>query len=114
MTVQGQVPSRTALSGLTLLLVVALTVQLAPMVAQAGPTSRVYEQVRLAEPVRVVLGATVRRQGEKNDKVSLFARRDVVPARVWDVKPGAVCSVDATAAMYLGLEMLVSLPPPRL
>jgi hypothetical protein len=110
--VHGQVPSRAALSGLTLLLVVALTVQLAPMVVQAGQASRVHEQVRVAEPLRLVMGVPARRQGEKNDKVSLFARRDVVPVRLWDVKPGGVCSVDATAAMHLGLEMLVSLPPP--
>ncbi len=112
MSVQGNGPSRAALSGLTLLMVVALTVQLAPMVAQAGQTSRVHEQVRLAEPIRVVMGAPARRQGEKNDKVSDFARREVVPLRLWDVKPGAVSSADVAAAMHLRLEMLVSLPPP--
>jgi hypothetical protein len=58
------------------------------------------------------MGVPARRQGEKNDKVSLFARREVVPVRLWDVKPGGACAVDATAAMHLGLEMLVSLPPP--
>lgn len=82
------------------------------MVAQAGQTSRVHEQVRVAEPMRLVMGLPARRQGEKNDKVSLFARREVVPALVWDVKPSGVRAVDATVAMHLGLETLVSLPPP--
>ena len=82
------------------------------MVVQAGQASRVHEQVRAAEPLRLVMGLPARPQGEKNDKVSLFARRDVVPARVWDVTPSGVPAVDVTAAMHLGLEMLVSLPPP--
>lgn len=100
------------MGSLTLLLVVALTLQLAPMVAQAGQTTRMHEQVRLAEPMRMVVGVPARRQGEKPDKVSVFARLPIVPARVWTVQPGVTFAHPATTPMHLHLEMLVSLPPP--
>jgi hypothetical protein len=50
------------MGSLTLLLVVALTMQLAPMVVSAGPAARGFEQVRLTEPLRIVVGAPARRR----------------------------------------------------
>jgi hypothetical protein len=100
------------MGSLTLLLVVALTMQLAPRVVSAGPATRGYEQVRLAEPLRIVVGVPARRQGEKNDRVSTFARRTVVPARVWDCVLAAPRAAALPGAMHLRIESLVSLPPP--
>jgi hypothetical protein len=112
MSVQGTQPTRAAIGSLTLLLVVALTLQLAPMVANAGSSARVHEQVRFAEPLRLMVGVPAKRQGEKPDKIVAFARRDIVPVRAWRVLAAIVPAADVGRASHLDLELLVSLPPP--